>query len=552
MIASASVLRDESGIAKTDGRVRVGALDIAYDIRGSGEAILLIPGVTMRRIMWPDALADALAGRGFTVVRIDNRDAGDSSRVKARPPNVLALMRRSLLGQSVEVPYRLEDMAQDAFGLMRALGFEHFHVAGASMGGMIAQTMAILHPERLLSLISVMSGPGGRRYAFGKPAAVRALLSPVPKEREAHIERLVDSFRILGGGGLPFDEETARIVATAQVDGGTSPSAAARHFGAIIESSGRRRPLLRKVTTPTLVIHGSHDPLLPMRGAVATARHIRGAELVVIEGMGHDFPAPLHSTIADTIAAHARRAASMKSGTRRRLELNLPRAGAAFRGLLKDPDDLPKVFELVEALTTEAPIRRLRSQFRRTEAGRRLLRTRPDIVTILANRDRLRRMPDGSLGREYLAFVEREKISPEGIRKASEVAELLSPADVELAFIRHRMRDTHDLWHAVTGYGGDVRGEIGLLAFSLAQHWHPAIALIVVGGIVKSFGRVDVVGFVREAFARGRRAELLPAQDWESLLEQPVDRVRELLKVGAPPVYTPVRTEDLRAMGVVS
>jgi pimeloyl-ACP methyl ester carboxylesterase len=300
--------------AKSEGRLRVGSVDIAYDVRGSGEALLLIPGLSLRRTMWPEELCDGLASLGFSVVRMDNRDAGDSSRVDAPPPDVRASLGRSLLGLSVDVPYRLEDMADDACGLMRALGHEHFHVVGASMGGMIAQTMAILRPERLRTMTSIMSGPGGRRYAFAKLSALRALLAPLPSGRDAQIERIVATLRILSGGGLPFDAAVARAIAVGQVDGGTSPDASARHLGAIFESSGRRRALLRSVTTPTLVIHGSHDPLLPLRGAVATARHVSGAELLVVQGMGHNLPAPVLPVLAGAIATHARKAAAMRLG----------------------------------------------------------------------------------------------------------------------------------------------------------------------------------------------------------------------------------------------
>ncbi len=294
--------------SRAEGRVPVGDLTLAYDVRGSGEPVLLVPGLSMRRIMWPEELCDTLAGMGFRVVRIDNRDAGDSSRVDTRPPDVLAALGRALLGLTVEVPYRLEDMAEDAFGLMRALGHERFHVVGASMGGMIAQTMAITRSARLLSMTSVMSGPGGRRYAVGKVEALRALLAPIPRSRDEHLARLMSTFAILTGGGLPFDEAVARRLAEAQVDGGTSPAAAARHLGAIIESSNRRRALLSGIRTPTLVIHGSHDPLLPLRGAIATARHVPGAELLVVRGMGHNLPAPVLPIVAGAIATHARKA----------------------------------------------------------------------------------------------------------------------------------------------------------------------------------------------------------------------------------------------------
>ena len=291
------------------GRVRVGNVDVAYDVRGKGEPLLLVPGLSMRRLMWADELCDALAAMGFRVVRMDNRDAGESSRLDdARAPDVRALLQRSWLGLSVDVPYTLEDMAEDAFGLMTALGHDRFHVAGASMGGMIAQTMAIARPERLRSMTSIMSGPGGRRYAIGKLAALRALLTPLPRERPAQVEHLVATFRILHGNELPFDEAHARALAEAQCDVVTSRAAVARQFAAIIHSSPRRRALLRNVKTPTLVVHGSCDPLLPLRGAVATARHVRGAELLVVRGMGHDLPAPVLPLVAGAIATHARKA----------------------------------------------------------------------------------------------------------------------------------------------------------------------------------------------------------------------------------------------------
>ncbi|MDX2093554.1 MAG: Coq4 family protein [Kofleriaceae bacterium] len=538
-------------LAPARGRVRVGAVDLAYDVRGTGEPLLLIPGLSMRRTMWPEELCDALAAAGFHVVRMDNRDSGDSARVDARAPDVMAVLGRSLLGLAVEVPYRLEDMAEDAVGLMRALGHETFHVAGASMGGMIAQTIAIMRPGALRSLASVMSGPGGRRYAVAKPSALRAVLTPVPAEREAQIERLVMVFRLLNGGVLPFDEAAARALAIAQVDGGTEPPASARHLGAIIESSGRRRALLHKVTTPTLVIHGSHDPLLPLRGARATARAIPGAELLVVEGMGHDLSAPVLPLIAGAIATHARKAAHVTPPAGPRT-LDLPRASRAFRTLLRDPDDLPQVFEIIEALSTERHARRLHAGFQKTELGRRLLERKPDIVRILADRERLRAMPEGSLGRAYLAFVERENISAQGIREASLTADRLARQQAELAFVGDRMRDTHDLWHAVTGYHGDVLGEVGLLAFTLAQHWNPGIALIVAGALVKGTGgQVSVASFVRDGYRRGRAAAWLPAQDWEALLERPLDEVRATLGLGAPPAYTPVRTAELRELGVI-
>lgn len=219
----------------------------------------------------------------------------------------------------------------------------------------------------------------------------------------------------------------------------------------------------------------------------------------------------------------------------------------ALAAILRNPDDLAQVFVLIDAMSGTAPARMV-FRFRRSDGGRRLLRERPDIVTRLADREGLRALPAGSLGREYLAFVESEGISAEGIRTASETERpFLSP---EAEYIHGRLRDTHDLWHAATGYKGDVLGELSLLAFTLAQHWNTAIGAIVVAGVLKGFGRTDV-RLVYEGYLRGRRAAWLPAQPWEDLLALPIDAVRARLEVGPPPEYTPVRTTELRAAGMI-
>ena len=228
---------------------------------------------------------------------------------------------------------------------------------------------------------------------------------------------------------------------------------------------------------------------------------------------------------------------------------DLLRAGRALATLLKDPDDLPQVFTLINALSGTAP-HRLLFGFKRTASGTRLLRDQPDILPILANRAALKELPAGSLGRAYLAFVESEGITPQGIRDASDGVESYRFASPELEYLRCRMRDTHDLWHAVTGYRGDVLGELSLLAFTLGQHWNTAVALIVVAGLIKGFGRGDP-GLVYDGLRRGRAAAWLPSQDWESMLALPLEEVRARLAIGTPPSYTPLRTEELRAVGVI-
>ena len=230
---------------------------------------------------------------------------------------------------------------------------------------------------------------------------------------------------------------------------------------------------------------------------------------------------------------------------------DLPRAGRALAALLRDPDDLPQVFTLIDAVSGTAP-HRLLFAFRRTEHGARLLRERPDIAKRLGDREALRALPAGSLGRAYLEFVESEGLTPEGIRDASLEGSAISGRRRPEVFVylHQRMRDTHDLWHAATGYKGDVLGEISLLAFTLAQNWNTAVALIVVTALAKGLGRGNVE-LILDGYRRGRSAAWLPAQDWESLLALPLEDVRERLRLGSPPAYTPVRTTELRAQGVL-
>jgi ubiquinone biosynthesis protein COQ4 len=227
---------------------------------------------------------------------------------------------------------------------------------------------------------------------------------------------------------------------------------------------------------------------------------------------------------------------------------DVPRAGRALKALLEDPDDLPQVFTLVEALRGAAPFR-LEKGFADTEAGRALVAQQADILPLLTDRDALRALPAGSLGRAYLDFVEREHISAEGLRAAARAGEG-EGGEVRFRWQRARMRDTHDLWHVVTGYQGDVLGELSLLAFFLAQTWHPGIALVLAGGFAKGLWGHDG-WLVVDAFARGKRAAWLPAQPWEELLAQPLEAVRVQLGLGAPPLYQPLRSSELRARGVV-
>ncbi len=219
---------------------------------------------------------------------------------------------------------------------------------------------------------------------------------------------------------------------------------------------------------------------------------------------------------------------------------DLPRASRALAALLRDPDDLPQVFTLIEALSGTAP-HRLLLRFRLTESGARLLRDRPDIVRLLSDQAWLRSLPDGSLGRACLAFVEAEGISANGIRAASLEGGSDRRRPRAFVYLHQRMRATHDLWHALTGYQGDLLGEVSLLAFTLGQHWNSGVALIVAAALVRGQG-TGVARMIHDGFGRGRAAAWLPAQEWESLLPVPLETVRARLGLSAP-----LRSGALRA-----
>ena len=228
------------------------------------------------------------------------------------------------------------------------------------------------------------------------------------------------------------------------------------------------------------------------------------------------------------------------------------RALRAARILAADPDDLPQVFTIIESLSGDT-LHRIWKRLVKSESGRRILEHRPDIVSVLEDRAALARLPEGSLGRAYLAFVEREKISAEGIRDAgrkgmTNEVPLSDPYD----YVHARMRDTHDLWHAAVGYHGDVLGETALLGFIFAQTRNPAIALIIGIGLLKTIGAPDARAVILDGHRRGRAAAWLPEQEWETLLPLPLSEVRKRLRLEAAPVYTQIRTADLRAQGVIA
>jgi len=286
---------------------KAGAVDIVYETIGdpADPPLLLVMGLGMQLIHWDIELCEQLAERGFHVIRFDNRDAGLSTKIEAPVPNVMRLMA----GLSAKVPYLLRDMAGDAFGLLDHLGIERAHVVGTSMGGMIAQEMAIAAPDRILSLASLMSTTGDRFVGTPKLRVWSVLVRRAPHERDAYVEYFVRVFRMIGSPDYRPDDERVRELAGASYDRCHNPAGTARQLGAIL-ASGSRTAALRELDVPAVVIHGESDALVPLRAGIATAKAIRGAELIKIPGMGHDMPKELWPTFVDAITRNAERAAA--------------------------------------------------------------------------------------------------------------------------------------------------------------------------------------------------------------------------------------------------
>jgi pimeloyl-ACP methyl ester carboxylesterase len=269
-----------------------------------GEPLLLVMGLATQMIAWDEEFCALLAGRGFRVVRFDNRDIGRSTKLNSAG---VAGRFDMLVGRRGTAPYLLRDMATDTFGLMDHLGIDSAHLVGASMGGMIAQTAAIERPERVRSLTSIMSTTGSRRVGHPSYRTFGLLLGERPRKREEMIERVVKTFKVIGSPGYPFEEERVRELAGRSYDRGHSAAGIARQMHAIT-ASGDRTPKLRELDLPTLVIHGKNDILVNPSGGRATAKAIPGARLKMVEGMGHDLPRALWPSFAEEIAANAARA----------------------------------------------------------------------------------------------------------------------------------------------------------------------------------------------------------------------------------------------------
>lgn len=287
-------------------------VELEYEAFGSPDdpTVLLVMGLGAQMIAWDERFCAAIADRGRRVVRFDNRDAGLSTKFDDAPIDAMAVIGAAMTGAALPpVPYLLSDMAADAIGLLDQLGVGRAHVVGASMGGMIAQTMAIEHPERLISVTSIMSTVGDTQYGQARPEAMSALVAPPPTTRDEAIEGAA-RYEVFGSKRY-YDRERSRRLAAASFDRSFAPAGTARQLAAIF-ASGDRSERLPGVTVPMLVIHGHDDTLIDISGGRRTAELVPGAHLVEVADMGHDLPEPLWPLLVGLLLAHGEVAATTR------------------------------------------------------------------------------------------------------------------------------------------------------------------------------------------------------------------------------------------------
>jgi pimeloyl-ACP methyl ester carboxylesterase len=292
-------------------RAQIGDIELCYETFGdpANPPLLLIMGLNSQMVVWDDEFCEQVADRGFWVTRFDNRDCGRSTVMRdAAMPTRWQLLLRSPKGAS----YALDDMADDATGLLDHLEIAAAHVVGASMGGMIAQLLAIRHPDRVRSLVSIMSTSGNRRVGQPAPRIFPLLLRPTPRDREGYIRSFQSVYRAIGSRRYPPDPERTRKLAELCFERGLSAAGAARQMAAIVTAKDRT-PKLKQLDVPTTVIHGDADPLIRSSGGRATAKAIPGARLVMVPGMGHDLPPELWDQIIGEIEQTAARVAQVKA-----------------------------------------------------------------------------------------------------------------------------------------------------------------------------------------------------------------------------------------------
>jgi pimeloyl-ACP methyl ester carboxylesterase len=287
-------------------RAQTNGIELEYETFGdpSNPAMLLIMGLGMQLLAWDERFCRLLVDRGYFVIRFDNRDIGLSSKIEGGPaPNPLELMA----GNTSSASYTLDDMADDTAGLLDALDIDAAHVVGVSMGGMIGQTLACRHPERVLSLTSIMSSTGSRETGQPRPEVLAALITPVPGDRDGYLDAMVSMWRLIGSPGYPAQEDEIRTLIAASYDRSYYPAGFLRQLAGIA-ASGDRGEAISSISAPTLVIHGEADPLIDVSGGEATAAAIPGSKLIKIPGMGHDLPPALWPQIIGAIVENAERA----------------------------------------------------------------------------------------------------------------------------------------------------------------------------------------------------------------------------------------------------
>jgi len=288
-------------------KAKANNIEIEYETFGNptDKPLLLVNGLGGQMIAWDEEFIQLFVDHRFYVIRFDNRDVGLSTKFEeAGTPNLMKEMMAFQAGEPIEAPYSLEDMADDAMGLLDALHIEKAHICGVSMGGMIVQVITLRHPTRVLSLTSIMSTTGNPDLPQATPEAMQALLTPAPTERNAYIEHSLKIGRLLYGSGFPYDEEKRRALAERLYDRCFYPPGFGRQLLAIV-TNGNRKQKLSSVKVPTLVIHGGDDPLVPVEGGKDTAEAIPGSKLIIIDGMGHSLPPETWGQISDAIAKNA-------------------------------------------------------------------------------------------------------------------------------------------------------------------------------------------------------------------------------------------------------
>jgi pimeloyl-ACP methyl ester carboxylesterase len=292
-------------------KVQANGLAIEVEDSGAGaprDPVLLIMGLGMQLVAWPQQLVDALVQAGHRVIRLDNRDIGLSQRLDhLGQPNLLWEGTKRQFGLPVRAPYTLADMAADALGVLDALGVQRAHVVGASLGGMIAQRAALAAPGRVLSLTSMMSSSGARFLPGPSPQVLRVLFTkPADRSEEAILAYYLRLFRAIGSPGFPTADAQLRALILASLRrGGYHPAGGARQVAAMAADVSRAQEL-RRITAPTLVLHGADDPLVPLANGKDTAQRIPGARLVTVPGMGHDLPPGVVERLLDPLLSHLR------------------------------------------------------------------------------------------------------------------------------------------------------------------------------------------------------------------------------------------------------